>query len=105
MPGAQYVANLSKCNTCWTRRKDIALSFIKEEFETGDCAYHIIDGQRVSDHLRRLSKAGIDASVMDALLVHPAVIIGGILQENPFYVLPMDFPRELRERDLSCKTA
>ena len=34
----------------------------------------------------------------DALRVHPAVIIGGILQENPFYVPPDQFLRELRER-------
>ena len=29
----------------------------------------------------------------------PAVIIGGILQENPFYVPPNEFLRELRERE------
>jgi hypothetical protein len=27
------------------------------------------------------------------------VIIGGILQENPFYVPPDEFLRELRERE------
>lgn len=37
--------------------------------------------------------------IMDALRVHPAVIIGGILQENPFYVPPSEFLRELRERE------
>jgi hypothetical protein len=36
--------------------------------------------------------------IMDALRVHPAVIIGGILQGNPFYVPPDEFLRELRER-------
>ena len=36
--------------------------------------------------------------VLDALRVHPAVIIGGVLQENPFYVPPEQFLRELRER-------
>jgi hypothetical protein len=30
--------------------------------------------------------------------VHPAVIIGGVCQENPFYVPPDEFLRELRER-------
>jgi hypothetical protein len=38
------------------------------------------------------------AVIMDALRVHPAVIIGGIYQENPFYVPPDEFLRELRER-------
>src|SRR5258706_232276 len=35
--------------------------------------------------------------IMDAMRVHPAVIIGGIYQENPFYVPPDEFLRELRE--------
>jgi MEDS: MEthanogen/methylotroph, DcmR Sensory domain len=37
--------------------------------------------------------------VMDMLRTHPAVIIGGILQENPFYVPPDQFLREICERD------
>jgi hypothetical protein len=37
--------------------------------------------------------------IMDALRVHPAVIIGGILQENPFYVPPDEFLRELKQRE------
>ena len=36
--------------------------------------------------------------VMDILRTHPMVIVGGILQENPFYVQPDEFLRELRER-------
>ena len=36
--------------------------------------------------------------IMDAMRVHAAVIIGGVLQANPFYVLPDEFLRELRER-------
>jgi hypothetical protein len=36
--------------------------------------------------------------IMDAMRVHAAVIIGGVLQENPFYVPPDEFLRELRER-------
>ena len=35
---------------------------------------------------------------MDILRTHPMVIIGGILQENPFFVPPDEFLRELRER-------
>ena len=37
--------------------------------------------------------------VLDILRTHPMVIIGGILQENPFFVPPDEFLRELRERD------
>jgi len=43
--------------------------------------------------------------VVDALRTHPMVIIGGILQENPFFVQPYDFLRELRERDVPALTS
>ena len=169
----------------------VLLPFIKEGFEQGHCSFHIVDGERHADHIRRLKEAGIDvanaefsrqleichwehvylqdghfdknrqlslierlladgkttriiggvewamldrpgvhdlieyesklndvvekhtastvcctydlsrisaAVVMDALRVHPAVIIGGILQVNPFYVPPAQFLRELAER-------
>jgi MEDS: MEthanogen/methylotroph, DcmR Sensory domain len=36
--------------------------------------------------------------VMDILRTHPQVIVGGILRENPFYVPPDEFLRELRDR-------
>jgi hypothetical protein len=38
--------------------------------------------------------------VMDILRTHPLVIVGGILQENPFYVAPEQFLQELRARDV-----
>jgi hypothetical protein len=37
--------------------------------------------------------------MMDVLRTHPLVIIGGFLQENPFFVPPDEFLRELRSRD------
>lgn len=36
---------------------------------------------------------------MDILRTHPMVIIGGILQSNPFWVPPEEFLRELRARE------
>ena len=39
--------------------------------------------------------------VMDILRTHPMVLIGGIIQENPFFVPPDEFLRELRERRAS----
>ncbi len=36
--------------------------------------------------------------VMDVLRTHPMVIIGGVLQENPLYVPPTEFLRELQSR-------
>jgi hypothetical protein len=35
---------------------------------------------------------------MDIMRTHPMVIIGGILQENPFFVPPDVMLREIRER-------
>jgi len=34
--------------------------------------------------------------VIDVMRTHPMIIIGGILQENPFFVPPDEFLRELR---------
>lgn len=40
-----------------------------------------------------------DASVIvDVMRTHPVVIIGGVLQENPFFVPPDEMLRELKER-------
>ena len=171
-------------------------SFIKEGFEQGDKAFHIVDPELREDHLKRLADAGIDVDeaiatgqlelrrwqdaylrddcfdqdgmlalleemlgsaatagaphvrfcvargtipgetskagedswleyearvnyavskyndpvictydltnfsaslVMDMLRVHPVVIVGGVLQENPFFVAPDQFLVELRE--------
>ena len=36
--------------------------------------------------------------VIDMIRTHPMVIVGGILHQNPFYVPPEEFLRELRER-------
>ncbi len=44
-----------------------------------------------------LAKFGGD-TVIDIMRTHPMVVIGGILQENPFYVPPAEFLREWRER-------
>ena len=35
---------------------------------------------------------------LDVLRTHPMVILGGVLQVNPFFVQPDEFLRELRER-------
>jgi hypothetical protein len=43
--------------------------------------------------------------VMDALRTHPVVIIGGLLQENPFFVSPDQLLLEIRERRSVRKSA
>ena len=171
----------------------ILLPFIKDGFDAGEKAVHIVDPRRRADHVRRLSAIGIDATaaqkdgrlevrewadahlrdgsfdqdrtlrlidgirarsardgfprsrfvthmewaledrpgvegllqyeasanlvpfedpvvcaydltrfgadvVIDVMRTHPAIIIGGILQENPFFVPPDEFLEELRTR-------
>lgn len=44
-----------------------------------------------------LSRFGADLAI-DIMRTHPVVIVGGILQENPFFVPPDQFLLELRER-------
>ena len=51
-----------------------------------------------------LTKFGASAA-MDALRTHPFVIIGGLLQENPFYVSPDQLLSEIRERRSAPKSA
>jgi hypothetical protein len=41
--------------------------------------------------------------VMDIMRTHPVVIIGDVLQENPFFVLPDQFLLEIRERRPSAR--
>ena len=169
----------------------VLLPFIREGFEHGDKAFHIVDPRLMDDHLHRLQDAGIDTEAasqtdqlvvkrwqdaylrdghfdqdrmlalvedvlsaetplirviahmewaledfpgvndvveyetranfilpkykhpvvcvydcakfdagvaMDILRTHPMVILGGVLQKNPFFVPPAEFLAELRER-------
>lgn len=50
-----------------------------------------------------LTKFGASV-VMDALRTHPVVLIGSVLQENPFFVPPAQFLQEIRERRTARKS-
>jgi hypothetical protein len=63
----------SRVNDVWSRHDDAVI-----------CTYH-------------LAKFGGDA-IIDILRTHPMVIIGGILQQNPFFAPPEEFLREYRQR-------
>ena len=51
----------------------------------------------IKDGLYHLGRFGGDA-VIDIMRTHPMVIIGGILQHNPFFVPPDEFLQEFRRR-------
>ena len=63
----------SRVNEVWQRHDDAVI-----------CTYN-------------LTKFGAE-TVIDIMRTHPMIIIGGILQQNPFFVPPEQFLRELRER-------
>jgi hypothetical protein len=63
----------SRVNDVWSRHDDAVI-----------CTYH-------------LSQFGGDA-VIDILRTHPLVILGGILQQNPFFTPPEKFLHEFRDR-------
>jgi len=75
--GPSYVDDVvefeSRVNDVWSRHDDAVI-----------CTYH-------------LSQFGGEA-VIDIMRTHPLVIIGGILQRNPFFVPPKEFLQEYRER-------
>ena len=66
----------SRVNDVWRRHDDAVI-----------CTYH-------------LSQFGGDA-VIDIMRTHPMVIVGGILQRNPFFVPPDEFLLEFRHRRAS----
>jgi hypothetical protein len=63
----------SRVNDVWRRHDDAVI-----------CTYHL--GQFRGD------------AVIDIMRTHPMVIVGGILQQNPFYVPPEEFLPEVRKR-------
>jgi hypothetical protein len=63
----------SRVNEVWRRHEDAVI-----------CTYH-------------LGKFGGDA-IIDIMRTHPMVLVGGILQHNPFFVPPDEFLSEFRER-------
>ena len=75
--GKSYMNDLiefeSRVNHVWEHHEDAVI-----------CTYHI--GQFGGD------------TVIDIMRTHPMIIIGGILQRNPFFVPPTEFLQELRER-------
>jgi DcmR-like sensory protein len=66
----------SRVNDVWSRHDDAVV-----------CTYH-------------LSQFGGD-TVIDIMRTHPLIIIGGILQQNPFFVPAEEFLREFRQRRAS----
>jgi hypothetical protein len=82
--GQSYINDLiefeSRVNHIWEDHEDAVI-----------CTYH-------------LGKFGGD-TVIDIMRTHPMIIIGGILQQNPFFVPPAEFLQEIQERRTGRSTA
>ena len=78
--GKSYTKDLiefeSRVNHVWEHHDDAVI-----------CTYHL--GQFGGD------------TVIDIMRTHPMIIIGGILQRNPFFVPPGEFLREFNERRIA----
>jgi hypothetical protein len=70
----------SRVNDVWRSHDDAVI-----------CTYH-------------LRKFGGD-TVIDIMRTHPMIIIGGVLQQNPFFVPPEEFLSEVRERRAGRKSS
>src|SRR6185295_7625003 len=44
----------------------VLMPFIKDGFEKGDRAFHVVDARRRDDHLRRLEQEGIDVAAAES---------------------------------------
>jgi len=196
-----HIVTSADSSAILTRSIHLLLPFIKEGFERGEKAFHVIDPKRRDDHLRRLNSAGINVTqaeksgqfelcnweqmylregcfdqdgcsryggtcsrlpgstvsphpsgrtmewaledhegvsdlleyearfnlmhlcerdavicaydltrfggdvIIGVLRTHPMVILGGVLQENPFFIPPEEFLHELREKPPSQSIA
>jgi hypothetical protein len=84
-----------------TQDTDGANSFVEYESKLNYVLPDYPDPVVCTYNLNRIN-AGV---AMDVMRTHPMVIIGGILQENPFFVPPDEFLREIGERHSRRKDA
>jgi hypothetical protein len=82
------------CRMDWVVESGSHDSVVEFEARVNDVWEHHDDAVICTYHL---AKFGGD-TVIDVLRTHPMVIIGGILQRNPFFVPPEVFLREFRHR-------
>jgi hypothetical protein len=83
------------CRMDWAAEGPLNVDDVIEfESRVNDVWQHSDDAVICTYHLGRFG----GETVIDILRTHPMVIIGGILQRNPFYVPPAQFLAEFRAR-------
>ena len=71
----------------------VLLPFVKDGFEAGDKAFHIVDGRRRPEHLRSLERAGIDVDAaqsrgqLEVLPWEDAYLRGGHFDQDAMLAL------------------
>ncbi len=83
------------CRMDWASENQSRVDDVIEfESRVNDVWSHSDDAVICTYHLSQFS----GNAVIDIMRTHPMVIIGGTLQENPFFTPPAEFLREYRER-------
>ena len=97
----QYPVNRIVCRMDWAADASVLNDVVEFESRVNDVWTRSYDAVVCTYHLS-MFRGDI---VIDILRTHPMVIIGGVLQQNPFFVPPAEFLRERRERRSSGRTA
>ena len=93
--GGQFPLSRIVCRMDWAAEgKSYTDDLIEFESRVNDVWEHHDDAVICTYHLGQF---GGD-TIMDIMRTHPMIIIGGILQQNPFFVPPSEFLREFSER-------
>lgn len=82
------------CRMDWARDDQNVDDVIEFEARVNDVWHRHEDAVICTYHLGQFG----GNAVIDIMRTHPMVIIGGILQQNPFYIPPEEFLREFRQR-------
>ena len=84
------------CRMDWASKPTLVGEVIEFESRVNDVWRNHDDAVICTYNLRQF---GADA-VIDIMRTHPMVIIGGVLQRNPFFIPPQEFLPEFRARHL-----
>lgn len=93
--GGEFPLSRIVCRMDWAADGGSSVEELVEfEARVNDVWEHHEDAVICTYHLGKFG----GETVIDIMRTHPMIIIGGMLQHNPFFVPPDEFLREIRER-------
>lgn len=100
--GTGYPLSRICCRMDWTVKDQSHVDDVIEfESRVNDVWSHHEDAVICTYHLGQFR----GNEVIDIMRTHPMVIIGGMLQQNPFYIPPHEFLQEFRQRRANRRTS